>query len=98
MLTPTKLSDFKSHRIILAAVDGDGRSARRRGIELMSSIRREVPIYQCTNSHDSAQSILDAILGFDPIKLQDIQDELDWISTTNHNFFFTLLRSPGRRR
>lgn len=92
MLTPTELSDPEPHRVILATVDGDKDAAKRRESELKSSIRREVQICQFTNSHDSAQSILDTILGFaDPIKLQDILDELDRISTTNRNFFSTLL-------
>ena len=92
MLTPTELSDPKPHRIILATVDGDSKAAKHREIELKSSIRREVQICQFTNSLDSAQSILDTILGFaNPIKLQDILDELDRISTANRNFFSTLL-------
>ena len=95
-MTPTKLSYPEPHRIILATVDGDSEAAKHRESRLKSSIRREVQICPYTNSHDSARSILDTILGFDPIELQDIQDELDWVSTTNHSFFFTLLEDDRR--
>lgn len=97
MSTSTELSDPKPHRIILATVDGDSKAAKHREIELKSSIRREVQICQFTNSHSSAQIILDTILGFDPIKLQDILDEVARISTTNRNFFSTLLEDPNQR-
>ena len=99
MMTPTNLSDDSDpepHRVILATVDGESDTAKHRESQLKSSIRQEVQICQFTNSHDSTRSILDTILGFDPIKLQDIQDELEKICTANRNFFSTLLEDPDQ--
>lgn len=81
-MTPTKLSDREPHRVILATVDGDSDAAKRRESQLKSSIWREVQTCQFMNTQESAWSILDTILGVEPIKLQYIQDELDRICTT----------------
>ena len=67
-------SQPKLHRIVLATVDRHSDAAKHCESKLKFFILRGVQICQCTNSHDSARSILDTILGFDPIKLQDIQD------------------------
>ena len=99
-MSPTKLSDPEPHRVVLATVDGNSDAAKHRESQLKSSIWREVQTYQFMNTQESAWSILDAILGFDPIELQDIQDELDRICKTlstqpalksNRNFLSSLL-------
>ena len=91
------LSDPELHRIILVTVAGNGDTFKHQE-RLKSSIRREVQICDFTGSYGSARSILDTILGSDPIKLQDIQDKLDWISTTNHSFFSAFFEDPDRDR
>ena len=95
-MTATKSSDLAPHRVILATVDGNSNAAKLRESQLKSSIRREVQICQFKNTHDSAGAILDTILGFDPIKLQDIQNTLDRISTTDRNFFSSLFEVPSQ--
>ena len=101
MMTPTKLSDHESHRVVLAMANGDSVAAKRRENQLKSSIWRKVQTRQFMNTQDSAWSILDAILGVDPIKLQDIREDLERIYTTmptqlarmqNLSFFSRLLR------
>ena len=102
-MTPTKL-DCESNHVVLAMVNADSDSdARDRENQLKSSIWREVQTRRFMNTQESAWIILDAILGVDPIKLQDIQDELERICTTqfaqrpNRSFvsrFFGSLFSP----
>jgi hypothetical protein len=81
MMTLTKLSKYESDRVVLAIVNGDSDAAKLRENQLKSSIWREVQTFQFINTHKSACSILDAILGVDPIKLQDIRDKLERICT-----------------
>ena len=82
MMTPTKLSVPEPHRVILVTVDGGSEVAKLRESQMKSSIWREVQTCQFMNTHDSAWSILDTILGVDPVNLQYIQDELDRICNT----------------
>ena len=107
-MTPTKVPDFEPPRVILAMVDGKSNIAKRRESKLKDTIWREMRICQFMNTQDSAWSILDNILRVNPIKLQDIQNELDRICTTlptqfapmpNQSFFSSLLNSfkLGRR-
>ena len=81
MMTPTKLH-YPDHRVILATVDGNSPMAIRRENELKATVWREVKTCRFMNTKDSAWSIVDTILGVNPIKLQYIQDELDKICTT----------------
>ena len=75
-MTPMKLSHPEiARRVILATVDGNG-SITNRPID---TAWRNVQTRQFTNTNDSAWSIIDTILGVSPIKLCDIQDELDKI-------------------
>jgi hypothetical protein len=99
MMTPTKLLVPEPHRVILATVDGNSSIAKRRESQLKDTTWREVQTCQFMNTHDSACSILDTILCVDPIKLQDIQDELERVCNTlptqsaprsNRSFFFSL--------
>ena len=98
MMTPTKLSVPEPHRVILVTVDGGSEAAKLRESQMKSSIWREVQTCQFMNTHDSAWSILDTILGVDPVNLQYIQDELDRICNTlptssskpNRSFVFNL--------
>jgi hypothetical protein len=85
MMTPTKLPklpDPEPPCIILAMVDGNGVTAKRRESYLKDTIWREVRTCQFMNTQDSAWTILDTILGVNPVKLQYIQDELDGICST----------------
>jgi len=81
MMTPTKLSDPEPPRVILAMVDGNSITAKRRESQLKDAVW---PVQTCQfmDTQDSAWSILDTILRVDPIELQYIQDELDRICTT----------------
>ena len=79
------------HRVVLAMVDGDSNIAKRRESKLKDTISRELRTCQFMNTKDSAWSILDTILGVDPIGLQYIQDELDRICTK-------LSRQPKQNR
>jgi hypothetical protein len=109
-MTPTKLpklSNPEPPRIILAMVDGNSVTAKRRESQLKDTIWREVRTCQFMNTHDSAWSILDTILGVDPVKLQYIQDELDRICNTlptqlaprpNRSFFSSLFNFKLGRR
>ena len=81
-MTPTKLSDYESHRVVLAMVNGDSDAAKLRENQLKSSIWQEVQTCRFMNTQESAWSILDTILAVDPIKMQDIRDELERICTT----------------
>lgn len=81
-MTPTKLLDPEPHRVILATVEGNSLTAKRRESQLKDTIWREVQTCQFMNTQDSAWSILDTILGVDPIELQDIQAELHSICNT----------------
>ena len=75
-MTPMKLSDPEmAPRVILATVDGNGSIAN----QPIDTNWRNVQTRQFTNTNDSAWSIIDSILGISPIKLCDIQDELDKI-------------------
>ena len=82
MMTPTKLLDPEPPRIVLAMVDGNSFTAKRRESQLKDTIWREVRTCQFMNTQDSAWSILDTILDVDPIKLQYIQNELERICNT----------------
>ena len=99
MMTPTKLPDREPPRITLAMVDGNGFTAQHRESQLKNTIWREVRTRKFLNTQDSAWSILDTILGVEPVKLQYIQDELDKICKTlptqfaprpNRSFFASL--------
>ena len=84
MMTPMKLSDPEleiASRVILATVDGNGLMAKRRENQLKDTNWLKVRTREFTNTKDSAWSIVDTILGKleSPIKLCDIQDELDKI-------------------
>ena len=75
-----KLRDPELHRVILATLDRDSLTAKRRERQLKDTIWRDVRTHQFVNTRDSAWSILDvAILN---IKLQYIHDELDRVCTT----------------
>ena len=104
-MTPTKLPDYESDRVVLAMVNGESDAAKLRENHLKSSIWPKVQTRRFMNTQESAWSILDTILGVDPINLQDIRDELERICTTqfaqrpgqNRNFlsrFFGSLFSP----
>ena len=102
MMTPTKLSGYEPHRVVLATVDGDSEAAKRRENQLKSSIWQDVQTRQFVNTQESAWNILDTILDVDPIKLQYIRDELERICTTlptqfsprqNRSFFSSLFGS-----
>ena len=77
-MTPTKLSDLEPHRVVVATVGKRG----HRENQLRSSIGQEMQACNFMNTHTSAWSILDTILGVDPIKLEYIQDKLASIRTT----------------
>ena len=79
VMTPTKLSDPEiASRVILATVDGNGLMAKHRENQVKDTWRK-VQTRQFTNTKDSAWSIVDTILNISPIKLSDIQDELETI-------------------
>ena len=80
-MTPMKLSDPEiAPRVILAVVDEDGLMAKNRDqLKDLDTTTWGVQTRQFTNTNDSAWSIIDSILGISPIKLCDIQDELDKI-------------------
>ena len=105
-MTPTKLFDPEPPRVILAMVDGNSATARRRESQLKDAVWPQVPICQFMDTQDSAWSILDTILRVGPIELQYIQDKLDSICKTlptqispkpNWNFFSSLFSKLGRR-
>ena len=81
-MTPTKLSDPEHTRVILAMVDGNSVIAKLRENQLKDAIWPQVQTCQFKNTQESAWSMLDTILGAEPIKLQCIQDELERICNT----------------
>ena len=81
-MTVRKLLDPKPHGVILATLDGDSFTAKRRESLLKDTIWRDVWTHQFVNTRDSAWSVLDTILNINPIKLQYIQDKLDRVCIT----------------
>ena len=80
-MTPTKLPVRKPPRITLAMV-GVNPTNQSLESQLKNTIWRELRTCKFLNTQDSAWSILDTILGVEPVKLPYIQDELDRICKT----------------
>ena len=79
-MTPVKLSNSEiAPLVIIATVDGNNENAKHRKEQLKATTWQKLQIQQFTNTSDSAWSIVDTILGLQPIKLCHTQQELDKI-------------------